>query len=71
MLRYTDNMKCAVCRKALPSGMKASASYCGTNCRGNVNATPKTTNIRCNCTLISTKLAARKRSSASRPKHTN
>ena len=36
-----------------------------------VNATPKTTNNRCSCKSISTDPAARKRSSASRPKHTS
>lgn len=33
-LRYTANMKCAVCGDPLPSGKKASARYCDDDCRG-------------------------------------
>lgn len=33
MLRYTANMKCAVCGDPLPTGKKASARYCRDDCR--------------------------------------
>lgn len=70
--RYTHNMKCAACGKALPSGMKASARYCGSNCRGDAassRARTKRKKAHLLAASVGGEISATGQAPSDRPKH--